>query len=659
MGNDYLRLNIIVCCVNPSSENLINKLFPEIVEENKRMLEKKDDKIRYTARIFKGRTTSEGNLNRIREYISNNYDHIQNGKKEFPKNVLLYFSDENQSLRQNLHSWIIIANAINILPELKLPFIIFLSYGDIQEIRNNVQRTDAFRNFKDKRKIMILRLLRNEINAQNGEFENNANQELNYSKILSHLWRLVLILNQKPFKLSKNPHANLNRIEEPIPTVSINILLTGFSRKGKSTFINMMFDKMITLENPSFIPVTSEIIEFLLPSRPGENGIVNGGLKVFDVPGLIEGTTENMDHILDLVNKSIKNQEYNYDVINYILFFLSPAPNFQNTEKFLKKLEQAGIKVIFIINRDRPRNDGRPNTTKETLIAHLRSLGLNNLIKNDGNNILEVDLINGVQGRTNEIFRYINDDLIQNNRFNNNEINLIRQLPDQEFYNYLHHNYQFFSKISSTEDLIQRGKNRADLIIAGTIPMIIAAGFSPLPFMDLPIFLILIALMLVGIFKAFGCHIEIQIFRNFFNQFVMRNGMRNRNNDNNEEGLISRIINWLSRNFVNSYNENTKFIIKKIIEEFKIRISILTVSNALKCVPGGFAIAGIINAIINSPLLYKIGEDAKDFLSMKIRDSGGRQNIMNIIEGYRDSISLINNLRNKNDWSRKIQIFNN
>ena len=623
------------------------------------MLEKKDDKIRYTARIFKGRTTSEGNLNRIREYISNNYDHIQNGKKEFPKNVLLYFSDENQSLRQNLHSWIIIANAINILPELKLPFIIFLSYGDIQEIRNNVQRTDAFRNFKDKRKIMILRLLRNEINAQNGEFENNANQELNYSKILSYLWRLVLILNQKPFKLSKNPHANLNRIEEPIPNVSINILLTGFSRKGKSTFINMMFDKMITLENPSFIPVTSEIIEFLFPSRPGENGIVNGGLKVFDVPGLIEGTTENMDHILDLVNKSIKNQEYNYDVINYILFFLSPAPNFQNIEKFLKKLEQAGIKVIFIINRDRPRNDGRPNTTKETLIAHLRSLGLNNLIKNNGNNILEVDLINGVQGRINEIFRYIYDDLIQNNRFNNNEINLIRQLPDQQFYNYLHHNYQFFSKISSTEDLIQRGKNRADLIIAGTIPMIIAAGFSPLPFMDLPIFLILIALMLVGIFKAFGCHIEIQIFRNFFNQFVMRNGMRNRNNDNNEEGLISRIINWLSRNFVNSYNENTKFIIKKIIEEFKLRISILTVSNALKCVPGGFAIAGIINAIINSPLLYKIGEEAKDFLSKKIRDSGGRQNIMNIIEGYRDSISLINNLRNKNDWSRKIQIFNN
>ena len=234
------------------------------------------------------------------------------------------------------------------------------------------------------------------------------------------------------------------------------------------------------------------------------------------MPGLIEGTTDNMDHILDLINKSIKNQEYNFDVSNYILFFLSPAPNLQNTEKFLKNLDQAGIKVIFIINRDQPRNDGRPNTTKETLIAHLISLGLNDLIKNNGNNILEVDLINGVEGRTNEIFRYIHDDLIQNNRLNDNEINHIRELPDQQFFNYLHHNYEFFSHISSTEDLIQRGKNRADLIIAGTIPAIIAAGFSPVPFIDLPIFLLLIALMLIGIFTAFGYHIEIQIFRNFF-----------------------------------------------------------------------------------------------------------------------------------------------
>ena len=33
----------------------------------------------------------------------------------------------------------------------------------------------------------------------------------------------------------------------------------------------MIFDKMATLENPNFLPVTSEIIEFLIPSRINEN----------------------------------------------------------------------------------------------------------------------------------------------------------------------------------------------------------------------------------------------------------------------------------------------------------------------------------------------------------------------------------------------------
>jgi hypothetical protein len=63
-----------------------------------------------------------------------------------------------------------------------------------------------------------------------------------------------------------------------------------------------------------------------------------------------------------------------------------------------------------------------PNTTKSTLIAYLLSKGFNNLVKNNGSNILEVDLINGVEGRINEIFRYIHDDITHDNRFENNVI---------------------------------------------------------------------------------------------------------------------------------------------------------------------------------------------------------------------------------------------
>ena len=82
---------------------------------------------------------------------------------------------------------------------------------------------DIFGNFQDKRKIVILRLTRNE-------------NDVNKRKILRFLWEMTLILNQKPFILSKTPEANFYRIREESPLSTINILLCGFTRKGKSTF---------------------------------------------------------------------------------------------------------------------------------------------------------------------------------------------------------------------------------------------------------------------------------------------------------------------------------------------------------------------------------------------------------------------------------------
>jgi uncharacterized protein (DUF697 family) len=641
--------------VNQLNEQLINRLFPTRVNQNKRELRRKDDNIYYTAKIFRGQVNQQNTLNRIIEYINRNFDYVQNVRGEFPKNILLYFSDQNATFQQNKQNFISIANRINTLPELKLPFIAFLSYGEIGEIRQGFQ--GEFEEFQDRRKITILKLMRI-INIDNNERERN--KEINYRKILSYLWEMTLLLNQKPYTLSKTPDANFFRIQEVFPTVTINILLCGFSRKGKSTFTNMIFDKMATLENPSFLPVTSEIREFLLPGQADENNIVKGGVKIFDVPGLIEGTTDNMSNIEKLVDQSIKNQEYNFDVIHYILFFLSPAPNFQNTSSFLRKLNNFRIKVIFIINRDQPRENGRPNITKQTLIAHLRSLGFNNLIIGEGNNILEVDLIRGVEGRTSEIFRYIYDDLMANNRLDDNAFNQINALPNRQLFNYLHNNLNFFSRISSVDDLIERGNRISNILTGSTIPLIIAAGFSPIPFIDIPIFIFLTALMLINIFKAYGFNINIQIFRNFFNNFIEGNNVNHPILHNNDENTIrTRILGWLNRNFENINDENTRFIIEQLIRIYAIRIGISAIIGGLDFIPPfGFIAAGIINSIINPYFIYDIAKKAKTFLTKKIRDSGGRQNIINICEGYRDSFSLFARLRDKNDWTRKIQILN-
>ena len=63
---------------------------------------------------------------------------------------------------------------------------------------------------------------------------------------------------------------------------------------------------------------------------------------------------------------------------------------------------------------------------------------------------------------------------------------------------------------------------------------------------------------------------------------------------------------------------------------------------------------------MNTHFIKKIGNDAKNFCSNKIRNGAERQrqNILNIIRGYRDIYSTLEGLINKNDWSRKIEIMN-
>ena len=313
MGSNYSKLDIIVCGFNGINLNLVAKLFPNELRENERQLRNKEDKMIYNATIFNDSAISNQNLIRIVNLIKEKFNREQQNKV-LAKNVILCFSNEYATDDDNLNSMAIIANKINELPELKLPFIVFLSYGEIIDIRNNVYQggVDIFKNFKDKRKISILRLLKN---------ENEENIEMNYRTILSYLFELNQIYNQLPFKPSNNPTANLFRMQEEDPGVTIKILLTGFSRKGKSTFINMIFDKIVTLESPSFIPVTSKIIEFLLPSQPRENQEIKGGLKIFDVPGLVEGTHKNMNNVLKLINNPLKIKNIIMKYLIILFFF--------------------------------------------------------------------------------------------------------------------------------------------------------------------------------------------------------------------------------------------------------------------------------------------------------------------------------------------------
>ena len=98
---------------------------------------------------------------------------------------------------------------------------------------------------------------------------------------------------------------------------------------------------------------------------------------------------------------------------------------------------------------------------------------------------------------------------------------------------------------------------------------------------------------------------------------------------------------------------------RQLIRVIIFKIGITGILGVLDFIPiVGFIVAGVINAIINTPFLNNIVNEAKKFLSDKIRRSGARENILNIVQGYRDSASILENLRDKNEWTRKIKIMN-
>ena len=77
--------------------------------------------------------------------------------------------------------------------------------------------------------------------------KNITNEQLS-SKIISTLWELDCCFNEKGNQICRyTPERIFNGLEKDNSLFSINILLIRLSRTGKSTFINLLFGKIIAL----------------------------------------------------------------------------------------------------------------------------------------------------------------------------------------------------------------------------------------------------------------------------------------------------------------------------------------------------------------------------------------------------------------------------
>ena len=97
-----------------------------------------------------------------------------------------------------------------------------------------------------------------------------------------------MLFNQRGNLINEYSPENIIPIKD-LPSSSLNIMLTGMSRAGKSTLINILSKKLISLETPELTSVINEIKEYIIYREIKEEGKEKEIIKLnfIDTPGII------------------------------------------------------------------------------------------------------------------------------------------------------------------------------------------------------------------------------------------------------------------------------------------------------------------------------------------------------------------------------------
>ena len=268
----------------------------------------------------------EKNLNIPDEYEEGHINLDEDSRKR-SRNIIIKFGKSNLNF---------LINFMNDISKTYLPQIALITKEKFDEVNEGLY---------DNRFLTIIR-------------EEKKSDEQIIDDLKNYLWSKECYYNERGYIL-RNPIKT--KEDNKISTNNfVNIMMTGISRSGKSTLINILSGKLITLESPLLESVTNNIREYEIIAS--KNGKFQTGIRFYDTPGLTKTKkVDTIKKVKDVIEKKIDECSEAKDNIHLIYFLLSPVANLENYVDFFKfiismnqKRIKKGLKkmsIIFIINK--------------------------------------------------------------------------------------------------------------------------------------------------------------------------------------------------------------------------------------------------------------------------------------------------------------------
>ena len=372
--NTSLGLKIHICGDNSFKEQIISNLFSAKISEkqyhSRAKREFKTNQFYWIARIYKELEISNDILNKIMDEIKKDRDRLA---PIITQQVILCFISQNNKNSLSLFD--------NINEDIYCPFFIIVSESQIEKFKN-----------VDSRKIINIICKNMKIETLN-------------SRIISTLWELDCYYNEKGNKICRYTPDNIFKsLEINLPFYSLNILLTGKSRAGKSTFVNYLFNRLTALESCAKDSVTQYLNEYYLYLDKKNKKEENTAITLIDTPGITPNNiNKSKEFLQDLLlnnqnddknnnKENINKNKINFDKrIHFILFFFMEGESLEGIDDIFDLLNNCGIPVLFIINKAMDDTDNGKTKDINSTISLLSRKEFSKLI--DKKNYIGINLV--------------------------------------------------------------------------------------------------------------------------------------------------------------------------------------------------------------------------------------------------------------------------